>query len=86
MKMNYTLGSIVTIDNEDYKIVPPRCLTNTCDGCSFRVMDDMPRGHCEADEKIPCAKPSRIYVKVTEQCRTREKKSFRNFIKYIINK
>lgn len=83
--MNYKLGDIVTIGNDDYKIVPPRCLTNTCDGCSFRVIDDMPRGHCEAGGKVPCAAPSRIYVKVTEQFRERPKRSISDFIKFIRN-
>ena len=83
--MNYTLGSIVTIGNEDYKIVPPRNLNATCDGCDFRVPDNIFSGHCEAPDYVPCACPSRTYKKVTDQYRTRGKKSFRNFIKYIIN-
>ena len=77
--MNYKLGDIVTIGNEDYKIVPPRNLTALCDGCDFK------QGVCQAPDYVPCACPSRTYKKVTDQYRTRGKKSFRNFIKYIIN-
>jgi len=80
----YELGDTVKINGEDYKIVPPRNLNNACDGCSFRVNEAPPKGHCEASEKIPCIRPSRIYVKVTPEYRVREKNKFKNFIKYII--
>ncbi len=83
--MNYNIGSVVTIDNEDYKIVPPRNLTATCDGCDFRIPDNTYSGHCGAPDKLPCTYPSRIYKKVTDQHRDKEKKTFKNFIKYIIN-
>ena len=80
MEMNYTLGSIVTIGNEDYKIVPPRNLAALCEGCDFKH-----KRECHAPSSVPCAYPSRIYVKVTEKYRERPKRSILGFIKWIIN-
>ena len=77
--MNYTLGSIVTIDNEDYKIVPPRNLTALCDGCDFKGQHE-----CEAPARVPCAFPSRTYVKVTELYRE-PRRTVLSALKDIIN-
>lgn len=77
--MNYTLGSIVTIYNEDYKIVPPRNLTALCEGCDFK------KGECQAPSGLPCTCPSRTYKKVTDQYRERPKKTILSFLKFIIN-
>ena len=78
--MNYTLGSIVTIGLDDYKIVPPRNLNSLCEGCDFKI-----NGICEAPAYAPCAQPSRIYIKVTEKYRPeRPKRTIWGFIKWII--
>ena len=78
--MNYKLGDIVTIGNEDYKIVLPRNLTAQCEGCDFKI-----KGICEAPACAQCAAPSRIYVRVTDQYRERRKRSVGDFIKWIKN-
>lgn len=82
METNYVFGNIVTIGNDDYKIIPPRNLTATCDGCDFKI-----NKICEAPAYVPCAQPSRIYIKVTNKYRPeRVKKTLFGFVKWIINR
>lgn len=81
MKMNYTLGSVVTIGDEDYRIVPPHNLNAVCTGCAFKGHDG-----CAAPITVPCSYPSRIYLLVTPIYRERPKKNtFINFFNKIIN-
>lgn len=80
MEMNYTLGSVVTIEENDYVILPPRNLTAPCEGCDFKKNRE-----CHAPVSIPCAHPNRIYRKVTKDYRTIKKPSVWGFIKWIIN-
>lgn len=79
-KIYYTLGNVVTIDSEDYLILPPRNLTALCEGCDFRQKKE-----CHAPSSVPCSHPSRTYKKVTADYRTIKKPSLWAFIKWIIN-
>ena len=81
MEMNYTLGSVVTIGEDDYRIVPPHNLNAACIGCSFKGYDG-----CEAPATVPCSCPIRIYIRVTSIYRDRQKKNkFIEFLNKIIN-